>query len=77
MGRAGEGGGGVQMTPSPWVNLLQSIAWSSEGLTLFGLGFFGVPGPGGGGGGFKSPLLHKSESIDAIDMKLGGYVEHN
>ena len=25
------------------------------------------------GGGFKSPL-HKSESIDAIDMKLGGLV---
>ena len=49
MGRAGEGGGGVQMTPSPWVNLLQSIAWSSEGLILFGLGFFGVPGPGWGG----------------------------
>ena len=36
-------------------------------LTLFGLGFFGVPGTGGGGGGG----LHKSESIDAIDMKLG------
>ena len=49
-------------------------------LTLFRLGFFGVPGPkGGGGGGFKSPpppLLHKSESVDAIDMKLGGLVEH-
>ena len=29
---------------------------------------------GGGGGGFKSPLppLHKSQSIDAIEMKLGG-----
>ena len=42
-------------------------------LTLFGLGFFGVPEPGRGG--FKSPpppFLHKSESIDAIDMKLGG-----
>ena len=32
-------------------------------LTLFGLGSFGVPGLGG---------LHKSESIDAIDLKLGG-----
>ena len=44
-------------------------------LTLFGLGFFGVPGPGGGGGGGGSkapPPLHKSENIDAIDMKLGG-----
>ena len=36
-------------------------------LTLFGLGFFGVPGPEGGGGGGG----HKSESIDAIDMKFG------
>ena len=35
-------------------------------FTLFRLGFFGVPGPGGGRG------LHKSESIDAIVMKLGG-----
>ena len=35
-------------------------------LTLFGLGSFGFPGLGGGGG------LHKSESIDAIDLKLGG-----
>ena len=43
-------------------------------LTLFRMGIFGVPGPGGGGGGgFKSPSpLHKSESIDAIVMKLGG-----
>ena len=42
-------------------------------LTLFGLGFFGVPGPGGrGGGATKALLLRKSESIDAIDMKLGG-----
>ena len=41
-------------------------------LTLFGLGFFGVPGPGGGGRGLQSPPppLNKSESIDAIDMKL-------
>ena len=37
-------------------------------LTLFGLGFFGVPGPGWAP---KVPL-HKSESIDAVDMKLGG-----
>ena len=37
------------------------------------MGFFGVPGPGGGGGGgLQKPLLHKSESIDAIVMKLGG-----
>ena len=29
---------------------------SDSELTLFRLGFFGVPGPGGGGGGgFKSP----------------------
>ena len=42
-------------------------------LTLFGLGFFGVLGPGGGGGLQKPPpFLHKSESIDVIDMKLGG-----
>ena len=41
-------------------------------LTLFGLGFFGVPGPGGGGGGLQKFPLHKSKSIDAIDMKLGG-----
>ena len=40
-------------------------------LTLFCLGFFGVPGPGGGGGGFERPP-YKSESIDAIVMKLGG-----
>ena len=46
-------------------------------LILFGLGFLGVPRPGDGGGGWvvgglqKSPL-HKSESINAIDMKLGG-----
>ena len=40
-------------------------------LTLFRLGFFGVPGPGGGGGASKK-TLHKSESIDAINMKLGG-----
>ena len=39
-------------------------------LTLFGLVFFGVPRPGGGGAS-KAPL-HKSESIDAINMKLGG-----
>ena len=38
-------------------------------LTLFGLGFFEVPGPGRGGGGGGEG---KSESIDAIDMKLGG-----
>ena len=38
-------------------------------LTLFCLGFFGVPGPGGG---LQKSPLHKSESIDAIDMKLGG-----
>ena len=41
-------------------------------LTLFGLGFLGVPGPGGGGGGAQKSPLNKSESIDAIDMKLGG-----
>ena len=42
-------------------------------LTLFGLDFFGIPGPGGGGGASKAPPpLHKSKSIDAIDMKLGG-----
>ena len=42
-------------------------------INLLGLGFFGVPGPGrGGGGGLQKPPLHKSESIDAIDMKLGG-----
>ena len=39
-------------------------------LTLFRLGFFGVPG--GGGGGASKPPLHKSKSIDAIVMKLGG-----
>ena len=39
-------------------------------LTLFRLGFFGVPGPGGGAS--NPPPLHKSESIDAIAMKLGG-----
>ena len=48
-------------------------------LTLFRLGFFEVLGPGGGGGGkggaSKAPI-HKSESIDAIVMKLGGWVEH-
>ena len=42
-------------------------------LTLFGLGIFGVPGPGGGGGGgLQKPPLHKSDSIDAIDKKLVG-----
>ena len=49
-------------------------------LTLFRLGFFGVPGPwvGGGGGGGREgraaskALLYKSESTDAIAMKLGG-----
>ena len=48
-------------------------------LTLFRPGFFGVPGPwvGGGGGGREGraaskALLYKSESIDAIAMKLGG-----
>ena len=40
-------------------------------LTLFPLGFLGVPGPGGGGG-LQKPHLHKSKSIDAIVMKLGG-----
>ena len=35
---------------------------------------FGVPWPGGGG--LQKPPLHKSGSIDAIDMKLGGLVEH-
>ena len=41
-------------------------------LTLFRLDFFGVPGSGegGGGGGLQKPPLHKSESIDAIVMKL-------
>ena len=40
-------------------------------LTLFRLDFFGVPGPGRGAS--KAPSsLHKSESIDAIAMKLGG-----
>ena len=42
--------------------------FSQQVLTLFGLGFFGVPGPGG----LQKPSLHKSKSIDAIDMKLGG-----
>ena len=32
--------------------------------------------PGRGGGGLVKPPLHKSESIEAIDMKLGGQVEH-
>ena len=47
-------------------------------LTLFRLGFFGVPGPdgggggGGGGGGVQKPPFHKYESIDATAMKLGG-----
>ena len=44
-------------------------------LTLFRLGFFGVPGPGrggGGGGGFKSPSSINPKVIDAIVMKLGG-----
>ena len=39
------------------------------------LDVFGVPGPGKGGGGvgFKSPFpLHKSETVVAIVMKLGG-----
>ena len=42
-------------------------------LTLFRLGFFGVPGPGrgGGGGGFKSPSSINPKVIDAIVMKLG------
>ena len=40
-------------------------------LTLFRLGFFGFPGPGGGGGASKAGPLHKSESINAIVMKLG------
>ena len=43
-------------------------------MTLFRLGFLGVPGTGKGGGGGGG--LHKSESIDAIVMKLGGQVEH-
>ena len=32
----------------------------------------------GGGGGLQKPPppLHKSESVDAIDMKLGGWVQH-
>ena len=47
-------------------------------LTIFHLGFFGVPGPGvgRGGGGFKSHPLHKSKCIDAMVMKLGGKLEH-
>ena len=40
-------------------------------LTLFGLGFLEFLGLGGGGG-LQKPPLHKSESVDAIDMKLGG-----
>ena len=37
-------------------------------LTLFRLGFFGVPGLGGGGGGGGGGLK--------LETKLGGYVEH-
>ena len=43
----------------------------TDNLTLFGLGFFGVPGPEGASKA-PPPPLHKSESIDAIVMKLGG-----
>ena len=39
-------------------------------LTLFRLGFFGVPGPGEGGGGGGGGL--QFESIDVIVMKLEG-----
>ena len=38
-------------------------------LTLFRLGFFGVPGPGEGGGGGGGLQF---ESIDVIVMKLEG-----
>ena len=55
-----------------WVKFNSPSNNQALGLILFGLGFFGVPGPGGGGGGLQMPSLHKSESIDAIDMKLGG-----
>ena len=41
------------------------------------MGFLGVPGPGGGGGeGASKASLCKSESIDAIVMKFGGWIEH-
>ena len=38
-------------------------------LTLFRLGFFGVPWTGGGGVK-RLPLLHFLKTIDGIDMKL-------
>ena len=48
------------------------ISGNKNNLTLVRLGFFGVPGPEGGGGGLQKPSLHKSEGIEAIVMKLGG-----
>ena len=64
-----------QLIPEPhWITICNVAACPA----LFRLCFFGVPGPGGeGGGGLQKPFpLHKSESIDTIDRKLGGLIEH-
>ena len=36
-------------------------------LTLSGLGFFGVPGSGWGGGGGKVHVAHNSKTIHGIE----------
>ena len=48
------------------------VTLQNDNLTLFRLGFFGVPGPGGRGGFKSPPPFHKTESIEAIVMKRGG-----
>ena len=71
----------IPSTPSPHIlclfvhgtTIISIFFLVQFALTLFRLGFFGVPGPGrGGGGGVQKPPLHKSESIDAVVMTLGG-----
>ena len=45
-------------------------------LTLSGPGYFGVPGPeGGGGGGRKVPAAQNSQTIHGIEMRFGRVVE--
>ena len=50
----------VILNPIPPGLFWSSWAWGGEG----------------GGGGLQKPHLNKSESIDAIDMKLGDLEEH-
>ena len=61
----------ISLNPMFHCNTRHSYNWNGLNPIWPGL-FLEVPGPGGGGGGFKSFPLHKSESIHALDMKLGG-----